>query len=88
MLSSSTLRRVRRHLGRIVPVLGVLGWLYGLPGFITDGRWWWQSTSRAGLAVAVGVVSLLTLSSIMAAASGNVPNRLRRVVRRLVVRFG
>lgn len=88
MLSSRTLRRGRRHLSRTVPALGVLGWIYGLPGFVTDGRWWWQSTSRAGLMVAVGVVSLLMLSAITAAAAGNVPSRLRRVVRRLVVRFG
>lgn len=88
MLTSHTLRSVRRHVTRALPVLGLLGWIYGLPGFITDGRWWWQSTSRAGLVVAVGVVSLLTLSAIMAAAAGNVPTRLRRVVRRLVVLFG
>lgn len=68
-------------------MVGLLGWVYGLPGFVTDGRWWWQSTSRIGIVVALGVVTVLVLSSIAAAAAGNVPSRARRVVRRLALRF-
>lgn len=87
MPSSRTLRALRRRLGRTLPLVGLLGWVYGLPGFVTDGRWWWQSTSRIGVIVAFGVVTVLVFASIAAAAAGNVPSKARRVVRRLALRF-
>lgn len=88
MLPKISLRRLARRLRRAVPLVGLLGWLYGLPGFVTDGRWWWQSTSGVAPVVGLLVVTSLVVASVTMAAKGMVPGRrMLSVARRFVAKL-
>lgn len=85
MPSKRLIRHARRRLGRALPLFGLLGWIYGLPGFFTDGRWWWQSASQVGVAVAVVLLSMLALSAVLAFGADQLSApRVRAMARRVL----
>ena len=83
-------RGVRQRLKRVRSLQGwwaiaVVGWIYGLPGFLTDGRWWWgalgNETAQRVAVVAAGtallVIGLIAIRRLDRVA-GRVASQLRR----------
>lgn len=84
-------RRAKRHVRRLASLrtwwlVGLAGWLYGLPSVMNDGRWWWRTLGDTTPYSAAAVIGGTLLFALLAVATRpQIARRGRRVLRRLLV---